>query len=240
MEMDASLAAAALLLGLAGGAHCVGMCGGIAGALAAAPGSRARPYAFTVAYHLGRAASYTAAGAIAGGFGEASLTLRGSLAIHQVLFMLASAAMLATGLYVAGYAPFVRRLEVVGALLWRQIRPWSRPLIPATTPLKAGALGVLWGWLPCGMVYGALLLALATGSVAKGAATMAVFALGTMPALVLVAFAARSVTRRPVRRTFRVLAGMAIAAVGLYGLVRLAAQLAAMSGLCTVPAGLLH
>src|SRR5690606_32853220 len=75
MEMDASLAAAALLLGLAGGAHCVGMCGGIAGALAAAPGSRARPYAFTVAYHLGRAASYTAAGAIAGGFGEASLTL---------------------------------------------------------------------------------------------------------------------------------------------------------------------
>src|SRR5690606_34575209 len=145
-----------------------------------------------------------------------------------------------TGLYVAGYAPFVRRLEVVGALLWRQIRPWSRPLIPATTPLKAGALGVLWGWLPCGMVYGALLLALATGSVAKGAATMAAFALGTMPALVLVAFAARSVTRRPVRRTFRVLAGMAIAAVGLYGLVRLAAQLAAMSGLCTVPAGLLH
>jgi sulfite exporter TauE/SafE len=238
--MDASLLTAALLLGLAGGAHCAGMCGGIVGALASSPGSRARPYAFTAAYHLGRGASYAAAGAIAGAFGEASLALRGSLATHQVLFTFASAALLATGLYVAGYAPFVRRLEGAGAVLWRRIQPWSRPLIPATTPLKAGALGMLWGWLPCGMVYGALLLALASGSVPGGAATMAAFALGTMPALVLAGVAARSVAQRPVRRELRVLAGIAIAAVGLYGLVRLAAQLAAFAGLCALPPGLLH
>lgn len=240
MDIDASLLAAALLLGLAGSAHCAGMCGGIVGALAAAPGGRARPYAFAAAYHLGRATSYAAAGAIAGALGEASLALRGSLATHQVLFAAASAAMLATGLYVAGYAPFVRRLEAAGAVLWRRIQPWSRPLLPARTPLQAGSLGVLWGWLPCGMVYGALLLALASGSVLGGAATMAAFALGTMPVLTVAGAIARSARARPVSSKVRVLAGVAIAALGAYGLLRLAAQSAAFAEVCAVPPALLH
>jgi sulfite exporter TauE/SafE len=231
---------AALLLGLAGGAHCAGMCGPIVGALSLSAGARRRPVAFTLAYHLGRAASYAAAGAIAGAFGEAGLALRGSLAIQQALFGLASAALLASGLYVAGYAPFVRRVEAVGGVVWRRIAPWSRPLLPATTPLKAGALGMLWGWLPCAMVYGALLIALGTGSARAGALTMAAFALGTLPSLVVFGVGARSAARLPARRALRLAAGIAIAAVGAYGVVRLGLHFAALAGLCEAPQALIR
>lgn len=229
--MDASTWIAALLLGLAGGVHCAGMCGGIVAALSAAGRGSARPLAFTAAYHAGRAASYTVAGAIAGTLGEAGLALRGTLGVHQLLFAVASSALLAAGLYVAGYAPFVRRLEAAGSVLWRRIEPFSRPLLPARTPLQAGLLGTIWGWLPCGMVYGALLIALASGSAPSGAITMAAFALGTMPSLLAVGVAARAV-RRPTRRGFRILAGAAIAALGVYGLVRLAAHFAAFAQIC--------
>jgi sulfite exporter TauE/SafE len=238
--MDSPIWIAALLLGLAGSAHCAGMCGGIVGTLSLAPGGRRHPAAFTFAYHLGRASSYVTAGAIVGALGEAGLVLRGSLATHQILFAFASVAMLAAGLYVAGYAPFVRRMEAAGGVLWRRIEPWSRPLIPAKTPWQAGLLGMLWGWLPCGMVYAALLLALASGSMLAGATTMAAFALGTMPSLIAIAVAARSASRHRVPRELRILAGLAIASVGAYGLFRLGAHFAAFAGLCEVPPALLH
>ncbi|HEY8555292.1 MAG TPA: sulfite exporter TauE/SafE family protein [Burkholderiales bacterium] len=237
--MDFPLWAAALLLGLASGGHCVGMCGGIVSGLALAPGASQRPYAFTAAYHLGRALSYATAGAIAGAFGQASLALRGTLAVHQALFAAASLAMLGAGLYVAGYAPFVRRIEAAGGMLWRHLAPWSRPLLPATTPWKAGLLGMLWGWLPCGMVYGALLLALGSGSIAGGATAMAAFALGTMPSLLVVGLAARSAARFRHARALRLTAGLVLAAVGAYGLLKLGLHFAAFTGLCEVPPALL-
>jgi sulfite exporter TauE/SafE len=229
---------AALLLGLAGGAHCAGMCGPIVGALSLSAGARKRPAAFGFAYHVGRAASYASAGAIAGAFGEAGLAMRGSLAVQQALFGLASTALLASGLYVAGYAPFVRRIEAVGSVVWRALEPWSRPLGPATTLVKASALGMLWGWLPCAMVYGALLIALGTGSARSGAMTMAAFALGTLPSLIAVGIGARSAARLPARRALRLAAGLAIALVGAYGVLRLGLHFAALSGLCTVPQAL--
>ncbi|RPI44488.1 MAG: sulfite exporter TauE/SafE family protein [Betaproteobacteria bacterium] len=226
---------AALLLGLAGGAHCAGMCGGIVGALSISPGARSRPLAFTAAYHAGRATSYAAAGAIVGALGQAGLALRGSLASQHVLFAIASVALLAAGLYVAGYAPFVRRIEAAGSVLWRRIEPFSRSLIPATTPGRAALLGLLWGWLPCGMVYGALLLALGAGSIGNGILTMAAFALGTMPSLLAVGLFARSAQRQPARRSLRRIAGVSIAAVGAYGLIQLGLHAAALHDICRLP-----
>lgn len=226
---------AALLLGLAGGGHCAGMCGGIVGALSLAPGGRARPVAFTLAYHGGRSASYMLAGTLAGLLGQGGLALRGTLGVQQALFAFASLALLAAGLHVAGYAPFVRRVEAAGGVIWRRVEPWSRALLPATTPGRAAALGMLWGWLPCGMVYGALLLALGSASVAGGALVMGAFALGTMPALLAVGLFARSARDRTARTGIRRAAGIAIALVGLYGLVQLGLHAASLYDLCLVP-----
>lgn len=228
---------AALLLGLAGGGHCAGMCGGIVGALSLSPGARQRPLVFALAYHGGRAASYVAAGAFVGVLGQAGLALRGTLASQQVLFAFASIALLGAGLYLAGYAPFVRRIEAAGSVLWRRIEPYSRPLFPVTTPLRAGLLGMLWGWLPCAMVYGALLLALGTGSVLGGMATMGAFALGTMPSLLAVGLAARSAQRRGAQPALRRIAGVSIAIVGAYGLMQLGLHAASLHDWCVLPVG---
>jgi len=226
---------AAFLFALAGGGHCAGMCGGIVGALSLSPGGRARPVVFTLAYHGGRALSYVAAGSIVGALGQAGLALRGTLAIQQVLFGFASIALLVAGLYVAGYAPFIRRMEAAGSILWRHVEPLSRPLLPATTPSRAAMLGMLWGWLPCGMVYGALLLALGTGSMSSGALTMGAFALGTLPSLLAVGLFARSAGPRTARAGVRRAAGFVIAAVGLYGLVQLGLHAASMGDFCRLP-----
>lgn len=226
---------AAALLALAGGGHCAGMCGGIVGALSLAPGGKSRPIAFTLAYHGGRTFSYMLAGVLAGALGQAGLALRGTLAVQQWLFGFASIALLAGGLYVAGYAPFVRHVEAAGSLLWRRIEPWSRPLIPATTPARAAVLGMVWGWLPCGMVYGALLLALGSGSASTGAFTMAAFALGTMPSLLAVGAFARQADRRRARPGLRRAAGLVVAVLGVYGLVQLGLHAAALSDFCILP-----
>lgn len=226
---------AAFLFALAGGGHCAGMCGGIVGALSLSPGGRARPAVFTLAYHGGRALSYITAGAIVGALGQAGLALRGTLAVQQLLFGFASMALLFAGLYVAGYAPFIRRMEAAGSVLWRHVEPLSRPLLPATTPSRAAMLGMLWGWLPCGMVYGALLLALGTGSVLGGALTMGAFALGTLPSLLAVGLFARSAGPRTARVGVRRAAGFVIAAVGVYGLVQLGLHAASMDDFCYLP-----
>lgn len=226
---------AALLLALAGGGHCAGMCGGIVGALSLAPGARNRPTAFTLAYHGGRAFSYMSAGALAGALGQAGLALRGTLGAQQVLFGFASFALLGAGLYVAGYAPFLRHVEAAGSLIWRRVEPWSRPLIPATTPARAAVLGMLWGWLPCGMVYGALLLALGSGSIAGGALTMGAFALGTLPSLLAIGLFSRRAGSRAARPGLRRFAGLVIAVLGVYGLVQLGLHAAALSDFCILP-----
>jgi len=226
---------AALLLALAGGGHCAGMCGGIVGALSLSPGGRSRPAAFTLAYHSGRAFSYMLAGGFAGALGQAGLALRGTLGVQQALFGFASVALLGAGLYVAGYAPFVRRVEVAGSVIWRRVEPWSRPLIPATTPARAAVLGMLWGWLPCGMVYGALLLALGSGSIAGGVLTMGAFALGTLPSLTAIGLFARHAGSRTARPGLRRFAGLVIAVLGVYGLAQLGLHAAALSDFCIIP-----
>ena len=209
---------AALLLGLAGGGHCAGMCGGIAAALSRSSGVAKHPLQYALLYHVGRSLSYATAGAIVGTLGAAGLSLRGSAEIQQIAFVVASVALVLTGAYLAGYAPLVHRIEAAGQLLWRRIEPVSRALFPVTTPARAFGLGLAWGWLPCGMVYGALLLALSTGATGAAITTMLAFAIGTLPSLIAVGWVARFAVHRPIGPTMRRVAAAAVAAAGLYGL----------------------
>lgn len=223
---------AALLLGLAGGAHCAGMCGGIVAALPGPRDTGKNALSFILAYHGGRALSYALAGAIVGALGHAGLQLRGSAAMQQVAFAFASLALVFTGIYLAGYTALVHRIEVLGFRLWKHIEPWSRSLFPVTTPLRALSLGMAWGWLPCGMVYGALLLALSSGNAGSAALTMVAFALGTLPSLLAVGYFARSVTRRPVSLPVRRAAAVAVIGAGAYGLMHLSAHAAPLVQSC--------
>jgi sulfite exporter TauE/SafE len=196
------------------------MCGGVVAmtcsALPLAKRSSARaglPY--SLAYNAGRIASYACAGAIVGALG-AALASVGIVEHAQLgLRLLAGAMMIAVGLYVAGFARALRWIERAGEPLWRHIAPVARRLIPVQSPFQAFALGLMWGWLPCGLVYAALAAAVTSGSALGGAATMAAFGFGTLPMLLAMGSAASFVARAARLRSVRTAAGVAIVAFGV-------------------------
>lgn len=181
----------AFIVGLLGGGHCIGMCGGIIGALTLGlQRERHRsiaemlPYQF--AYNLGRVVSYTAAGALMGALGMLLAEVLPLYLAQRALLVLAGLFMLLLGLYLSGWWLLLSRLEALGGLLWRRIEPLGRRLFPVRTPGQALLLGLVWGWIPCGLVYSMLVNAVATGSVLRGALVMLAFALGTLPTLITI------------------------------------------------------
>jgi sulfite exporter TauE/SafE len=225
MPLDASFLAA-FIVGFTGGVHCVGMCGGIVGALSfGVPDSvRGRPARFLpylVAYNTGRVLSYTLAGALMGGLGllAANLTLlhRGQM----VLQVISALFMIALGLYLGGWWNGLARVEQAGTGVWRRLEPLGRRLVPVQRPAQAFGLGLVWGWLPCGLVYSVLIWALSAGGPAAGAMLLLGFGLGTLPnlfAMGLVAARMAAFTRKPwVRRV----AGALVIAFGLLQAYRL-------------------
>jgi sulfite exporter TauE/SafE len=174
---------------------------------------------YLLAYNAGRIGSYAALGAAAGALG-ASLAIAPALLHAQLaLRLVAGSMMLAVGLYVAGLSGALLWVERLGVPLWRWLAPAARRFVPVRHPLSALALGLLWGWMPCGLVYGALATAAASGSAAAGAATMASFGLGTLPMLLSMGSAATALAQAARRRSLRVAAGVVIAAFGFVQLV---------------------
>lgn len=214
-----AIALAAFAAGLMGGLHCAAMCGGVACMLngGRVPAGKTR-WDFAAAYNAGRIASYTLAGALAGAAGQAGLLLRGSLPVQQVLLLAASVTLCLMALYVAGMGAWMRTVESAGTVIWRQIAPLTRHVLPVTTVPRALALGALWGWLPCGMVYAALLVAVSTGHPLHGGLVMLAFGLGTLPNMLLISGLAGRLQRAMKRRGARTLAAALMAVVGLYGL----------------------
>jgi sulfite exporter TauE/SafE len=204
------------LTGLLGGVHCAGMCGGIVTALS---GQAARGrWWLHLGYNAGRIVSYTVAGALAGTAGSIGLLLDGMLPVQLTLYVLANLMLIAVGLYLAGASRLAAGLERVGLALWRRIQPLTRPLLPANSIPRALGLGLLWGWLPCGLVYGILVTSLLVGSPLNGAAIMAAFGLGTLPNLLLAGLALRRLNAFRHARYVRLLSGSLVLSFGVYGL----------------------
>ncbi|MBS1132310.1 MAG: hypothetical protein H6R16_3312 [Proteobacteria bacterium] len=209
---------ALFLVGLLGGTHCVGMCGGIVGALSM--GGQAR-WSMHLAYNGGRILSYAAAGAIAGALGAASMGLEGQVPARLILYFVANLMLVAMGLYLLGVTKALAFTERAGQSLWRRLQPLTRRFLPVRSVAQAFPLGVLWGWLPCGLVYSALATALSTGSAGRGALTMLAFGLGTLPNLLLAGIVLARLNgfvRRPIVRT---LSGLLVLGFGLYGFLGL-------------------
>src|SRR5450830_645955 len=226
-----------LLVGLAGSVHCVGMCGGIVSAFSMLPAraSGAFPVAVVtrtarhgalarvLAYNGGRIASYGAAGALAGALGGG---LGGGA--RQLAAM---AAITTPGLWLLS-----AMLVGLGGHLWRRLEPATALLLPLDRPHKLFAMGALWGWLPCGMVYSSLLAALVCGSAGQGAALMLAFGLGTLPMLVAAGLAGARLRQLLQRRGWRIACGVLVAGFGIAGMLRAAGGFDhLLPGLCLAP-----
>jgi len=217
MPQDLSLAAV-FLVGLLGGGHCVGMCGGIVSALSS-QNAGGKPL-LHLGYSTGRIASYSVAGAIAGSIGGLGLLFSGVLPVQLALYVLANAMLLILGLYLAGLSPLAGKFEAAGRYLWSRLQPLTRELVPVNTVPRALAVGALWGWIPCGLVYGVLATALLSGSAVRGAMVMLAFGLGTLPNLLLAGLMVRSTTKVFQGRMFRTICGALVFGFGISGLAR--------------------
>ena len=209
---------ALFLVGLLGGTHCVGMCGGIVGALSM--GAPAR-WSMLLSYNAGRILSYGAAGAIAGSLGAASLGLEGQVPARLILYFFANLMLVALGFYLLGVTRALAFTERFGQKLWRVLQPLTKRFLPARTISQAFPLGLLWGWLPCGLVYSALASALSAGSAGRGALMMLAFGLGTLPNLLLAGIVLARLNEFVRRPAVRLFSGLLVLGFGVYGLIGL-------------------
>jgi sulfite exporter TauE/SafE len=216
----------AWLVGLLGGVHCVGMCGGIVATLTAGlPREQrqrfSRQLTFQLAYNLGRIASYALAGALMGALGAVALQLAPLHLTQRLLYLIAAGFMLALGLYLGGWWQGMTRVERLGERLWRHIEPLGRPFLPVRRWWQALAVGLVWGWLPCGLVYSVLIWSAGSGGPLQGALLMLVFGLGTLPNLLGLGLLAGAAARVTEQRWLRQLAGVLVMGFGLYALYQL-------------------
>lgn len=211
----------ALLVGLLGGGHCAGMCGGIVSAVSLSLPGQQPKVGYHFSYNAGRIASYTLAGVLAGVLGSSSLFLNHLLPVEKLLYLLANLMLIALGLYLAGWWRGVLVLERAGGALWKRIQPLSKKFLPVHTWRQAFVLGLLWGWLPCGLVYSVLVAALATGSALQGGALMLAFGLGTLPALLAMGMAAVRIKGFLQHLWVRRGSGLLVLGFGVFGLLKL-------------------
>ncbi len=181
--MTTALIIAAFFMGFFGSPHCLGMCGGLVAAfsLSMKDVSPAKRRALIATYHFGRLTSYAILGLAAGLIGTTVLEplMKGNSTPRILLGLV----LVFVGVTMLG-APFLSKLERLGMRFWQYLSPIRQKVFPLNTFPRALAAGLLWGYLPCGLVYGALLIAVVAHDPLSGAALMFVFGLGTVPMLV--------------------------------------------------------
>jgi len=206
---------AAVVAGLLGSAHCIGMCGGISGLFAvnANVASLRSNLPFALTYNLGRVISYAVLGLIVGGFG--SVVVKASPGIASGVRILSGIVIILVGLKVAFDLRLLNAIERMGASLWSRIAPAARGLVPVTSLRRALGLGLVWGWFPCGLVYSMLLIAATSANATDGAIIMVAFGLGTMPAMVMTGLGAARLAQIMRRKNARLGLGLLIVTLGL-------------------------
>ncbi|MFW2372367.1 MAG: sulfite exporter TauE/SafE family protein [Gammaproteobacteria bacterium] len=215
----------AFIIGLMGGVHCIGMCGGIVGALSF---SQSEPHNRTgfgvfpllLSYNVGRLFSYTLAGALMGGIGWLATHWLDIRQLQLLLQLLAAVFMLLLGLYLAGWWSVLLYLEKLGGRAWNRLEPLGRRFLPVTRPIQAVLLGMVWGWLPCGLVYSVLVWSVSAGGFVEGGLLMLSFGLGTLPNLLAMGLFASRLRNWLHHIWVRQLAGSLVMLFGVWSLYR--------------------
>ena len=177
--MQTSLAVTALLMGLAGGPHCIAMCGAACAGIGKAAGERKTLALWT--FQVGRMASYSAIGALAAASMQALGWLTTQTAVMRPVWTMFHVAVMLMGVMLLLLARQPVWLDGAARAVWAKVRAfnaaWGRG-----APL---AIGALWAFMPCGLLYSALLVAALSGGALNGAITMALFALGSSVSLLI-------------------------------------------------------
>lgn len=206
------------LLGFFGGGHCVGMCGGLSSAFALQLPPHINRLTLIALLNAGRISSYAAIGFLLGLLGQIGISLDQTRWLQNGLFVAANLLLFLLGLYLAGLSSWAVKVESLGKPVWKRLNPLLGKLLPIRSIPACFGVGVLWGWLPCGLVYSASLYALGSGSAVQGGLYMLAFALGTLPNLLAMGFFASQLQPLLQKKPLRLAAGLLVAAWALWRL----------------------
>ena len=206
------------LLGFFGGTHCVGMCGGLSSAFALQLPPHLNRLGLIVLLNLGRISSYVLIGLIVGLVGQIGISLDDTRWLQNGLYVAANILLLLLGLYLAGLSTAATQIERIGRPIWKRLNPILNRLLPIKSVPACFGVGMLWGWLPCGLVYSASLYALGSGSAVQGGLYMLAFALGTLPNLLAMGIFAALFKTLLQRRAIRLCAGLLVAGWAVFRL----------------------
>ncbi|MGB0867480.1 MAG: sulfite exporter TauE/SafE family protein [Granulosicoccaceae bacterium] len=212
---NGALYMAALLAGLLGATHCIGMCGSISAALSLSfpketLRSTPKRLLHLLAINLGRLSGYACIGAATGFLGSSTTTPLDPEPALWLSTVITACVLVALGIYYMGFTGILSPLEQLGHKLWRRVQPITLKLQPGRQlPISYGS-GFLWAFLPCGMVYGAAALAFASGNAVTGAQIMALFGLATLPTLISAGFFAAELDKLLQQPWVRRLAGTSL------------------------------
>lgn len=207
----------AFLLGLMGSGHCLGMCGGIISSLSMATNNKNNKWFKISAYQIGRILSYSFFGFIFGWIGQLSQ----SIIALPFLKILSGVLLILMGLYLSHIWMGINYLEKIGKIIWNKISPLTKKLLPVSNATQALLLGILWGWLPCGLVYTSLGYATTTADPFNSALFMLAFGLGTLPSTLLAGAASISLKNWLNLKSVRLTTALMFIAFGLYTLYSL-------------------
>jgi hypothetical protein len=209
----------ALAAGFFGSPHCLGMCGGIVSALSFALSSQTpqRRFLLQTLYHLGRLISYSFLGLLVGVLGEGLLA---PFANSKWPYVATSLMMIAFGLYLTGWWRGLDKLEALGGRLWQKMSPLRQRFMPINSPPRALIAGMLWGFLPCGLVYSALALALTSANAITSSAAMLAFGLGTLPMMLLAGSTAGALKQKLQQQGWRTANGLLVISFGVWTLLQ--------------------
>jgi sulfite exporter TauE/SafE len=211
----------AFLVGLFGSVHCIGMCGGIVGSLTMGISpeireSSLRLIPYLSMYNLGRILSYMLIGLLAGFLGQQLSEVLPLGNPRMVAMWASSIFMIILGLYIGGWWRILTVLEKAGSQLWRYLEPLGRRFLPVKTPFHALGLGLIWGWLPCGLVYSVVAFAVTTGDTVQGALLMLAFGAGTLPMMLTLGATASWLVRITRHSIVQQIIGALIIVFGLF------------------------
>ena len=227
--MALSVLISAWLVGALGGLHCLSMCGGFVAAITARDQrvggvSPLLPRKAIVhqqmGYHAGRIFTYTLLGAAFGAGGAALLKAADLLTLQRAMYVFANALLLVLGVRLALNTQGHGWLQRAGARIFGAVLPVVRPLLQQPGTRARMALGLLWGLVPCALIYSVLPLAMFAGGSWQGATVMLAFGLGTLPNLAAAGLFFERTKLLFERGTLRLAAGALLTAFAVAGIYR--------------------
>ncbi len=218
--LDFQLIFASLMLGFLGGAHCVGMCGGLCAALSMQLPPQISRIKMIILMNIGRIISYTLIGLLFGILGQLGAEYIFGNWLRQVLFVVAQILLILAGLYLTGFFNIFTKIEKIGIPIWKKLNPIMNRLLPIKTISGSLIVGAIWGWIPCGLVYSVSANALASANAISGALLMLSFGIGTLPNLIATGFFASQVSNFFHKKPVRIVCGMIIVLWAVWRLFR--------------------